>query len=134
MRTARRFKLELMRIHFIDKCYILGFIAMVIAFKCLWMTSKSINVTENKSYIHVCSPLNSNQFDLAIFILGKHLDNFIFYCGSYAGNPLLCTNSSTSCGLNPVQPLELASQPSGVHYRFNCYDQFSCHVILSNYL
>lgn len=32
---------------------------------------------------------------------------------SYTGNPLLCINSSSSCGLIPQQPREIASQPPG---------------------
>jgi hypothetical protein len=105
-----------MGICFMNKCFISAFITIVIALDCLvWLTSKLMNVTANKSYIHVCSSLKFEQFELARFNFGQKSDRFLFYCGSYAGNPLLCTNSSTSCGLDPVQPLELASQPSGLH-------------------
>lgn len=104
MTTARRFKLERLRIHFINKCHLLAFIAIVIAFECLWLTSKSINVTANKSYIHVCSPLNFEQFEVAIFILDKYLTNLfsivavmlgILYCVQIAAQVV----DSTLCSL-----------------------------------
>ncbi|XP_024358745.1 uncharacterized protein [Physcomitrium patens] len=36
-----------------------------------------------------------------------------FPSSSYAGNPLLCTNSSASCGLIPLQPMNIESHPPG---------------------
>lgn len=93
-----------MGVCFMNKCFISAFIAIVITLECLWLTSKLMNVTANKSYIHVCSPLKFEQFELARCILDKYLTDFfsivaamlgILYCVQIAAQVV----DSTLCNL-----------------------------------
>ena len=130
MTTGRRFN---KRICYINKCFISAFIAMsLLSNACHWPLNQWTSQQTCHTYMYVLlwSLNNLSLQDL----FWTNIWQIYFYCGSYAGNPLLCTNSSTSCGLNPVQPLELASQPSGLHYIFNYHDRFSCHAILSSFV
>lgn len=63
-----------------------------------------MNVTANKSYIYVCSPLRFEQFELARFILDKYLTDLfsvvtamleILYCVQIAAQVV----DSTLCSL-----------------------------------
>jgi len=82
------------------------------------------------SYIGTVDSLTFLPLPFSLWVLKRCL-----IIGSYTGNPLLCMNSSSSCGLVPLQPREIASPPPGLHATLERFHSKPwCNVSFHNFL